>query len=72
MKMIVTRPFLLAGKRQEIGAEVEIEERAVAAMLQYEGKAAAAGEIVQGGPMTTDTTPGVVAGGKRKKGEHHE
>ena len=72
MKMTVTRPFLLGGLRQEIGTVVDIEERAVVAMLQHEGKATTAGEVVTVGPMTTDTTPGVVAGGKRKKGENHE
>jgi hypothetical protein len=72
MKMTVTRPFLLGGQRQEIGTVVDIEERAVVAMLQHEGKATPAVDVVTGRPMTTDTTPGVVAGGKRKKGENHE
>lgn len=73
MKMIVTRPFLLAGERQELGTEVEIESRADAAMLQHEGKAAPVAPVETRGPMTTQTASGTVAGGEPKpKGKHKD
>ncbi len=75
MKLTVTRPFLLAGVRQEIGAEIDIDDRGLVALLQSTGKAVAAELIDQRGPMTTETTAGVVSGARRAartKGESNE
>ena len=66
MKMKVTRPFILAGERQEIGTEFETDDRGLIAMLKTEGKAIALAPSDPTGPMTTETTSGVVAGGKGK------
>lgn len=68
MEMKVTRPFLLGGKRQEIGTVVEIESRADVGMLQHEGKAVLvtpADDDIKG-PMTTETASGAVAGKARR------
>lgn len=76
MKMRVTRPFLLGGVRQEIDAEVDIESRADAAMLQDTGKAVPAdGAVPKRGPMTTESSalvPGTKAASKETKGAKNE
>ena len=65
MKLTVTRAFLLAGQRQEVGAPLDIEDRAFAAMLVQTGKAAPAEEVAPpAGPMTTDTAAGLTRGRK--------
>jgi hypothetical protein len=67
MKLTVTRPFLLAGQRQEIGAPVETADRGFAAMLVQTGKAVVAeGELEVAGPMTTETAGGLTPGRKTK------
>lgn len=63
MKYRVTRAFLLAGVRQEAGAEIDLDNRDLIGVLRGAGKiesVAAAADPV--GPMTTETVGGLVAG----------
>jgi hypothetical protein len=66
MKMRVTRPFIFAGTRQEIGTELEIDDRSLSGMLRHEGKATPLEAVDTSGPMTTETVSGVIAGSKPK------
>ena len=66
MKMKVTRPFILAGKRQETDAEFETDDRSLIGMLKHEGKAIPLESTDTAGPMTTQTVGAVIAGGKDK------
>ncbi len=63
MKMKVTRPFILAGIRQELGTEFEIDDRSLIAQLRNDGKAVALDVVDTSGPMTTASS-GLVAGSK--------
>ena len=77
MKMKVTRPFILAGIRQEIDTEFEIADRSLAAMLKHEGKAVSLDPVAASGTMTTASS-GLVAGSKadtvtmKNKGKQNE
>ena len=68
MLVIVKRAFLIAGKRQEPGREIEVGD-AFARALIHNGQAAAVehAAAAQAGPMTTETTPEIVPGKKKGK-----
>jgi hypothetical protein len=62
MKLKITRAFLLAGQRQEVGAKIETPDRALAAMLVHTGKAVVIGAPEPSGPLTTETAAAAVPG----------
>lgn len=72
MKMIVTRPFLWGGKRLEIGAEMETDDRSMIGLLVQTGKARPVVDEPQTGPMTTDTAAAAVPGKASRSGKPKE
>ena len=60
-KVKVTRAFLLAGERQEVGKVVEVSDALAAELIQV-GKAESAGDKPAGrrGPVTTTSAPALV------------
>jgi hypothetical protein len=71
VKIEVTRAFLLAGVRQEVGSSVELAD-SLARELIATGKAQRAVPAVEKppGPMTTETAPAVVKGKAAKEIQH--
>jgi len=65
MKVRVLRAFLIkGGARQEPGSELELADSAALELIQM-GKAAAVGPMpAAAGPMTTQSTSGLVQGAK--------
>jgi hypothetical protein len=65
MKLKVERAFLLGGIRQEVGSEIEVNDKGLAGLLVSTGKASQIELTEETGPMTTETASGSVRG-KRK------
>jgi len=65
MKLKVERAFLLGGIRQEVGSEIEVNDKGLVGLLVSTGKASQIEAHEETGPMTTDTASGAVRG-KRK------
>lgn len=67
MRYVVRSAFLIRGERQEIGSEVEINDRAIAAELVFIGRLepVEAQAPAAPAPMTTQSAPGIVAGSRR-------
>jgi hypothetical protein len=69
MKYKVTRAFLLAGQRQEIGSEIDLTDRDLIGSLKSAGKIEpATPEPANTGPMTTENS-GLVAKAKKTSKE---
>lgn len=69
MKYRVTRAFLLAGVRQEAGAEIDLDSRDLIGVLTGAGKIEPIADTPpESGPMSTETVGGLVAGGQAHAG----
>lgn len=62
MKLRVLRPFLVKGQRQEVGTELDTDDRILASELCHFGKAERVDPVAERGPMTTETASGAVSG----------
>jgi hypothetical protein len=66
VQVIVQRAFLTGGAIQEVGKRLDLPDRDARELIAT-GKCEAAQPLpAQAGPMTTDTTPGLVLGKKGK------
>ena len=71
MRITVTRAFLIGGERQEVGSTVEVSDTFARELVQTGRATIQQAGAVARGPMTTHSSPAIVPGSPKSKGNQN-